>query len=159
MVYSRTINSQVSLRQWTGVELRWFLARGQFLSSRVASSEALSPGWMRTLRLFQLEFLKGSLRDGVQYGGEVRGNGEVPGGQEGQLTREEERSAWALQIPGAGGMERQPGTPYKQRMSSTAQHHCKVKPRGTLIFTSRTWVEDHCEVYKDEPLNQWTLLI
>ena len=75
------------------MELRWFLARGQFLSSRVASSEALSPGWMRTLRIFQLEFLKGSLRDRVQCGGEVRGNGEVPGGQEGQLMREEERSA------------------------------------------------------------------
>lgn len=48
MVYSRTVNSQVSLRQWTGMQLRWFPARGQSLSSRAASSEALSPGWMRT---------------------------------------------------------------------------------------------------------------
>lgn len=52
------------------------------------------------------EFLKGSLRPSpVRWG--VRGNGEMPGGQEGQLMREEGSSAQALQIPGAGGMDRE----------------------------------------------------
>lgn len=106
MVYSRTVNSQVSLRQWTGMELRWFPARGQSLSSRVASSEALSLGWMRNPETLKPEFLKGSLRPSpVRWG--VRGNGEMPGGQEGQLMREEGSSAQALQIPGAGGMDRE----------------------------------------------------
>lgn len=43
-----------------------------------------------------------------------------------------------------GWTGRQPGAAHKQRMSSAAQHHCKIKPQGKLIFISRTWAEDHC---------------
>lgn len=160
MMYSRTINSQVSLRQWTELGLGWFPARS--LSHSLSGSVGPWTNHFIPLGGTELRPLPAQTsREAWETESSTVdkwGDHKVAGGAAGSSAREQERCAVLWSRWKGEGKEQ---CASNRRQYSSAQHLCEVEPTGKffIILNSRAWVEDHCEVYKDQPLPQWTLLI
>lgn len=149
MMYSRTINSQVSLRQWTELGLGWFPARLLSLTFSICLSGALNKplhpsGWNRALRPLPAQ-TSHEVWETESSTVDKWGDHKVPGGAAGSSTREQERSDVLWSRWKRKGKER---CASNKRQYSSAQHLCEVEPtkddKEFIVLNSRTCVEDHC---------------